>query len=85
MKDYSFQIRASSLSSVMCDNGDGFGRVPRDAFRVASGEMEETISCKEVPRMALQPWFECEGGGGDEERLVSRPRRHNRDTAPQSP
>ena len=74
------QIRASSLSSVMCDNGDDLGRATRDAFRVASGaEGEEgTVLCEEVPRMALQPWFECEDGEG----LVSRPRRQNkRDTS----
>ena len=70
----------------MCDNGDGLGRVTRDAFRVASASSgaeegeEGTVPCEEVPRMALQPWFECEQE--DEGRLVSRPRRqNNRDTS----
>ena len=80
------QIRASSLSSVLCDNGDDLGRVTRDAFRVAaasSGTAEggTMVRCEEVPRMALQPWFECDAGNEDE-RLVSRPRRHNRRTTP---
>ena len=53
----SFEIRASSLSSVMCDNGDGLERAARDAFRVDSGGEEEYVACEDIPRMALQPWF----------------------------
>ena len=50
------QLRASSLTRVVCDNGDDIDRVARDVF-VRPEKEEDLVQCQTVPRMSLNEWF----------------------------
>uniref|UniRef100_A0AAF5PWT0 peroxidase n=3 Tax=Wuchereria bancrofti TaxID=6293 RepID=A0AAF5PWT0_WUCBA len=47
------EIRKSSFSRLLCDNGDNISRVPREAFRI--GQM---ISCAQISQIDLTKWKE---------------------------
>uniref|UniRef100_A0A915CRG8 peroxidase n=1 Tax=Ditylenchus dipsaci TaxID=166011 RepID=A0A915CRG8_9BILA len=47
------EIRRSSLSRIICDNGDNINSVPREAFRTFP-----VVSCNEIPQMDLNRWKE---------------------------
>ncbi|KAL3120763.1 hypothetical protein niasHT_008055 [Heterodera trifolii] len=47
------EIRRSSLARVICDNGDDFRTVPREAFRTGP-----IVQCTEIPQMDLSKWKE---------------------------
>ncbi|KAI1731361.1 heme peroxidase domain-containing protein [Ditylenchus destructor] len=47
------EIRRSSLSRIICDNGDNINFVPREAFRTAP-----VVGCNEIPQMDLSKWKE---------------------------
>ncbi|VDM92238.1 unnamed protein product, partial [Litomosoides sigmodontis] len=45
------EIRKSSFSRLLCDNGDNISKVPQEAFRI--GQM---IPCAQVPQIDLKKW-----------------------------
>ncbi|VBB33493.1 unnamed protein product, partial [Acanthocheilonema viteae] len=47
------EIRKSSFSRLLCDNGDNISKAPREAFRI--GQM---MSCAQIPEMDLTKWKE---------------------------
>lgn len=47
------ELRKSSFSRLLCDNGDNITKVPREAFRI--GQM---TSCSQIPQMDLTKWKE---------------------------
>jgi len=66
------QIKAGSLASIVCNNGDDIGRVPTNVFRI-SGKTE-LVDCARINQPVFKPWKDCEGeeeGHG----LLSRQRR----------
>ncbi|MCP9261233.1 Bardet-Biedl syndrome 1 protein [Dirofilaria immitis] len=52
-QDQLIEIRKSSFSRLLCDNGDNINDVPRKAFRI--GQM---TSCTQIPEMDLIKWKE---------------------------
>ena len=55
--DQLVQLKKTSLSKVICDNGDNIRQVPMDAFTLQS----QLVGCDSLPRANLQLWKECEG------------------------
>ncbi|CAG9540359.1 unnamed protein product [Cercopithifilaria johnstoni] len=47
------EIRKSSFSRLLCDNGDNINKVPQEAFRI--GQM---ISCAQIPKIDITKWKE---------------------------
>ncbi len=47
------EIRRSSMSRIMCDNGDNIRAVTREAFRRGPA-----VSCAQIPQMDLTKWKE---------------------------
>uniref|UniRef100_A0A0R3RG76 peroxidase n=1 Tax=Elaeophora elaphi TaxID=1147741 RepID=A0A0R3RG76_9BILA len=47
------EIRKSSFSRLLCDNGDNIRKVPREAFR-----MGQMTSCAQIPQIDLTKWKE---------------------------
>ncbi|TMS40178.1 hypothetical protein L596_006590 [Steinernema carpocapsae] len=47
------EIRRSSLSRIICDNGDNIHQVPREAFRLG-----QLVPCNQIPQMDLTKWKE---------------------------
>uniref|UniRef100_A0A1I7W4T7 Peroxidase mlt-7 n=1 Tax=Loa loa TaxID=7209 RepID=A0A1I7W4T7_LOALO len=47
------EIRKSSFSRLLCDNGDNISKVPREAFRIG-----QITSCAEIPQIDLTKWRE---------------------------
>ncbi|XP_078456569.1 peroxidasin homolog [Lampetra planeri] len=52
------QIHQSSLSRVLCDNGDAITLVPPDAFAV-SAYPQGYVSCGTLPSVDLRMWQDC--------------------------
>lgn len=55
------QIRKSSLSRVLCDNGDDIDRVQHDVFTYASHHNQSSFyaSCDDIPSINLNMWQSC--------------------------
>ncbi|CAB1449261.1 unnamed protein product [Pleuronectes platessa] len=52
------QLKQTSLTRVMCDNGDNITRIQRDVFRVA--ELPHGYgSCDDIPQIDLRMWQDC--------------------------
>uniref|UniRef100_A0A915Q5C3 peroxidase n=1 Tax=Setaria digitata TaxID=48799 RepID=A0A915Q5C3_9BILA len=47
------EIRKSSFSRLLCDNGDNIDKVPRESFRIG-----QITSCSKIPKMNLAKWKE---------------------------
>ncbi|KAK0393081.1 hypothetical protein QR680_000045 [Steinernema hermaphroditum] len=47
------EIHRSSLSRIICDNGDNIRMVPREAFRLG-----QLVPCTQIPQMDLTVWRE---------------------------
>lgn len=61
------EIKKSSLSTIICDNGDNITQVTNDLFVMPANQSPNFIDCKNVPRMDLKMWMQCphEGNGAN--------------------
>ena len=54
------EVKSSSLSRVMCNNGDNIDHVTRDAFILPQDQDPPFIPCDELPDdVNLRVWTEC--------------------------
>jgi len=51
------QIKQTSLSRVICDNGDDIQSVPKNIFRMEDGGHNSFVECKNLPAMSFNVWF----------------------------
>ncbi|GAB6025721.1 hypothetical protein CHUAL_011705 [Chamberlinius hualienensis] len=54
------EIKKSSLSRILCDNGDRIEQITLDSFTIASSQGGYT-QCSNIPRENLNPWTDSEG------------------------
>nr|CAD7426504.1 unnamed protein product [Timema monikensis] len=53
------QIKQSTLSSVLCNNGDDISDITHDVFVLPAEQPSRLVSCTEVRQMDLRFWTEC--------------------------
>ncbi|XP_059614618.1 peroxidasin isoform X2 [Phlebotomus argentipes] len=58
--DQLVQIKQSSLSRVLCDNGDNITEISEDVF-VLSHLQDGMKMCEKIPEMDLRFWMDCSG------------------------
>nr|CAD7262723.1 unnamed protein product [Timema shepardi] len=53
------QIKQSTLSSILCNNGDDISDITHDVFVLPAEQPSRLVSCTEVRQMDLRFWTEC--------------------------
>ncbi|XP_063223547.1 peroxidasin isoform X7 [Bacillus rossius redtenbacheri] len=53
------QIKQSSLSSVLCNNGDSIADVTHNVFILPGKQKDGIVPCDRIPQMDLHVWTEC--------------------------
>ncbi|CAI4233067.1 unnamed protein product [Auanema sp. JU1783] len=57
------QIRKSSVSRLLCDDGDDIDRVPRNIFRYYGNTTKYFEKCDSIPSINFNMWMDCCEGG----------------------
>jgi len=68
------EIKKSSLSRVLCDDGDNIEQVTVDAFTIP-GKQGGYRKCKNIERESFEPWIDAEGCSLLDEKSSNRKKR----------
>lgn len=74
------QIQLTSLTRVLCDNGDNIDTIGENVFIIPE-QQDGLVSCEDIPSMDLRFWTDCESCGEETNEIDGTLRRSRRNVA----